>query len=94
MLPAHDSRLAAHVVVQAPMEQTWPASQVWPQVPQLVLSVESVAQYADVSRSEGWQSATSAPQVGAHVLAVQAVPFGQAVPHVPQLALSVWVLAQ
>ena len=93
-MPApHSLRVPPQVVAQVPPEQTWPAGQEVPQVPQLALSVCRLAQYAAPPfGSAHW--VRPLPQVVVQTPAVQAWPSGQVVPQVPQLALSVCRLAQ
>jgi hypothetical protein len=82
----------AHV----PAVHTWPASQTLPHMPQFALSVLVFAQYG--TPPSGVHSASpppsSPPHSIAHLPAVHTSPTEHVLPHVPQLALSVCVLAQ
>jgi len=78
-------------VVHLPSEQTVPAPQLVPQVPQFVLSVFRLAQKLTLSIV---QMELGPPQDVAHLPSEQTVPAPQLVPQVPQFVLSVFKLAQ
>ncbi len=72
-----------------PSVLTWASAQTLPHDPQLAGSMAMLAQYCDgavpqVERGDA--------QVVEHVPREQKVPAAQAIPHAPQLLLSVWVL--
>jgi len=71
--------------------QVWPAPHALPQVPQLALSFEVLAQYGDAAEGVHF---VSAPQVSVQTPLLQTWPAPQALPQVPQFALSVIVFAQ
>jgi hypothetical protein len=77
---------------QVPFVQAWPAGHAWPQVPQLLASVERVAQYP-------WppplvQSDWPTEQPWTHWPAAQTCPAAHFTPHAPQFCGSVPVLVQ
>lgn len=91
--PLHRLSLARQVVAHTPEPlQSLPAGQGWLQTPQFALSVWTFAQYAapvaGVHRVPFW------PQVLPHWPLTQASPLPHFVPQAPQLALSLWKLAQ
>ena len=84
----------AQVVPQTPPEQTWPAGQPWPQVPQLALSVwvlTSQPLAATLSQLAKPVVQLATPQTPAVQLAL-ALGSAHAWPQAPQLAVLVWVL--
>src|SRR5581483_4391528 len=83
-------RRTVHPPPEQPLVATLASAQAWLHVPQLAGSIAVLAQYCVEPEP---QAVKGDAQVVVHAPAEHTCPAGQAIPHAPQLALSLWRLA-